>query len=100
MVAVRRRLGSEKQNQAYLELKPDWLVLRPVEAQTSELIDITHLAELYDLVTVVDASDRVAAFLWLPGSKYLAGDETFIIYHRKSASKVAEIGPEKPLVNK
>jgi hypothetical protein len=100
MVAVRRRLGPEKQNQAYLELKPDWLVLRPVEAHTSELIDITHLAELYDPVAVVDVSERVAPFLWLPASEYLAGDATLIIYHRKSAPVAAGIGPEKPLVNK
>jgi hypothetical protein len=99
MVAVRRRLGPEKQNQAYLELKPDWLVLRPIEAQTSELIDITHLAELYDPVVVVDASARVAAYLWLPGSKYIAGDETFIVYHRKSAPQAAGPAPERPLVN-
>ncbi|HEX9047978.1 MAG TPA: hypothetical protein VF988_13220 [Verrucomicrobiae bacterium] len=94
MVAVRRRLGPEKQNQAYLELKPDWLVLRPVEAHTGELIDITHLAELYEPVVVVDVSDRVAAYLWLPGSKYLAGDETFIVYHRKSALPSVRTGVE------
>ena len=80
-------------------MKPDWLVLRPVEVHTSELIDITHLAELYDPVAVFNVSDRVAAYLWLPGAKYIAGDETFVIYRRKSAPPAAGSGPEKPVVS-
>ena len=33
VVEVRKRLGPYKENQVFLELKPDWLVLRPGEIQ-------------------------------------------------------------------
>jgi len=43
MVAARRRLGPGRQNQIYRELKPDWLVLRPGEAQNGTYVDTAGL---------------------------------------------------------
>jgi len=89
MVAVRRRLGRENQNQAFLELKPDWMVLRPVEVSGNLLIDSTRLAEFYEPVLMMDVSAQVDAIRWLPGRRDLTGDEVFLIYHRKSPPKPA-----------
>jgi len=87
MVAVRRRLGPQRENEAYLELKPDWLVLRPDEVTGNELIDSSRLTEFYDLVAVMDATDQINAIRWLPGRKNLQHDQKFLIFHRKAAEK-------------
>lgn len=88
VVETRRRLGPEKENQTYLELKPDWMVLRPFEARkVNPMVDTTHLRELYDLIKVFDASEKVAAIRWLPGRDYLKNDQTFLILRRKAEEK-------------
>ena len=87
MVEVRRRLGPERENEAYLELKPDWLVLRPDEVTGNQLIDSSRLTELYDLVAVMDATDQINAIRWLPGRKNLQHDQKFLIFHRKAVEK-------------
>ena len=84
VVATRRRLGPEKENETYLELKPDWLVLRAKEAtEGNRMIDPTRLAEFYELVRVHDARAQIDSVRWLPGKDYLKFDETFLIYRRK-----------------
>jgi hypothetical protein len=83
MVEARRRLGPSRQNQIYLELKPDWLVLRPGEVQNGTYVDTGGLHKLYEQVQVFDASQKVAAIGWLPGRPYLQYDQTFLIFHRK-----------------
>jgi hypothetical protein len=97
MVETRRRLGPEKENQAYLELKPDWLVLRPVEVQTANhVIDASRLQEFYELVRTFDASDKVRSVRWLPGREYVQYDQTFLIFHRKpdqARQPTAGLGP-------
>ena len=87
VVEVRRRLGPKKENQAYLELKPDWLVLRPNDVAGSWLIDSTRLLEFYDPVTVRDVSDQINAIRWLPGRVNLQADQKFLIFHRKAAGQ-------------
>jgi len=87
MVEVRRRLGPEKENEAYLELKPDWLVLRPDEVTGDQLIDPARLTEFYSLVAVMDATDQINAIRWLPGRKNLQHDQKFLIFHRRAAEK-------------
>jgi hypothetical protein len=84
VVDVRRRLGKSKENLAYLELKPDWLVLRPVEIRNGSIVAAERLQELYDLVQVFDVTDKVRAIRWLPGRSYLQFDQTFLVFHRKS----------------
>jgi len=86
MVEARRRLGPDKQNLVYRELKPDWLVLRPSElAKPGSMIDPTHLDEMYDPVIVFDVSDKLAAVQWLPGRRYLEYDQKFFVFHRKDS---------------
>jgi hypothetical protein len=84
MVEVRKRLGPDRENQVFLELKPDWLVLRPVEILTESLVQRGPLQENYDLVQVFDASEKIRNLGWLPGRPYLMLDQTFLIFHRKS----------------
>jgi hypothetical protein len=86
MVAVRKKLGPQHEREAYLELKPDWLVLRPYEAAGMSFIDTTHLTEYYDLVAVFDVSDQVSALKW-PAPANLISDAKFLIFHRKPAEK-------------
>jgi hypothetical protein len=83
MVEARKRLGPGRQNQIYRELKPDWLVLRPGEAQNGTYVDADGLRKFYEQVQVFDASDKVAAIGWLPGRSYLQYDQTFLIFHRR-----------------
>ena len=87
MVEVRRRLGPQRENEAYLELKPDWLVLRPDEVAGNKLIDSSRLTEFYDVVAVMDVSDQINAIRWLPGRINLQEDQKYLIFHRKAAEK-------------
>ena len=83
MVEARKRLGPGKQNLVYLELKPDWVVLRPWEADCGIYIDKQGLQNDYELVRVFDAADKIQAISWLPGRPYLQFDQTFLVFHRK-----------------
>ena len=91
VVEARKRLGLSKENLAYLELKPDWLVLRPVESKHGFYVEVGGLRKYYQLVKVFDVTDKVNAVRWLPGRPYVEYDETFQIYHRK-----ADIGTNSP----
>jgi hypothetical protein len=84
MVEARKRLGPARQNQVYLELKPDWLVLRPAEVQKGTYVDVEGLQKFYEQIQVFDATDKINAISWLPGRPYLQFDQTFLIYHRKA----------------
>jgi hypothetical protein len=88
VVDVRRRLGPQKEKEAYLELKPDWMVLRPQEAAGNSFIDTTRLLEFYDLVSVMDASEQLNAIHWSLGKSYLGYDQKFLIFHRKPVDKL------------
>ncbi|HEV2695711.1 MAG TPA: hypothetical protein VG347_22680 [Verrucomicrobiae bacterium] len=84
MAAARKRLGLAGQNQIYRELKPDWLVLRPAEAQSGIFVETEGLQRDYEQVQVFDATAKIKAINWLPGRSYLMFDQTFLIYHRKA----------------
>src|SRR5262249_36878039 len=55
MVETRRRLGPDKEAEAYLELLPDWMVLRPSETQYRGVVDPTRLGEFYEVAQIFDA---------------------------------------------
>jgi hypothetical protein len=86
MVETRRRLGPEHESQAFLELRPDWLVLRPSEARYAGIVDPTRLGEFYEVAQVFDATDQVRAVPWLPGRAYLEYDQTFVVLRRKDGT--------------
>lgn len=84
VVEAKRRVGPGREGQIYLELRPDWLVLRPGEARPGGIVDPSRLAELYEQVQVFDVGDAVRAVRWLPGRPYLWFDQTFIVWRRKA----------------
>jgi hypothetical protein len=92
MVETRQRLSPAKQNQVYRELKPDWLVLRPHEAENVTYVDVAGLQKYYELVQVFDATEKINSLQWLLGRPYLQFDEKFLIFHRKPDSQF--ISPE------
>jgi hypothetical protein len=88
MVEARRRFGAGRDNLVHFELKPDWLVLRPAEVQTECYIQVQPLNELYELVQVFDATDKVKNTSWLPGRPYLEFDQKFLVFHRKPEAEL------------
>ncbi len=91
VVEVRKRLGPKRETQFGLELMPDWLVMRPREAQIGVFVDTANLEKCYELVQTFDATDKINAVHWLPGRDSLRGDQTFLIFHRKP-----DASPEPP----
>jgi hypothetical protein len=92
MVAARRRLGLEHENLAFVELKPDWMVLRPFEFEQNILVDQSQLRVLYEPLGVFDRRKEVAAVHWLPGRGYLEVDQTFVLFRRKPDVTAVEPG--------
>ena len=82
VVAAERRLKSISLPKIIPEVHPDWLVLRPAEADRVRAAAPGLLTETYSAVKVFDASERIAAYRWLPGRAYLRYDEKFIVFKR------------------
>jgi hypothetical protein len=89
MLETRLRFGRIKQNTAYLELKPDWIVLRRHELYTANpVMNAERLTEFYEPAVMFDATEKVSATDWLPGRGYLQYDQVFYIFHRKQTPVV------------
>lgn len=84
MVEVRRRLGPAKENRAYLELKPKWIVLRRRELTDGYVVDPTSLEKFYEPVVWSSAAEQINATRWLAGKGYLQYDQTFVVLRRKT----------------
>ena len=85
VVAAERKLKSISLPKIIPEVHPDWLVLRPAEADRVRAAALGLLTETYSAVKVFDASERIAAYRWLPGRAYLHYDEKFIVFKRNHA---------------
>jgi hypothetical protein len=88
VVAVEKRLHSARQADIIAELRPDWLVLRPVEIP--EIEQTIPLAQLYSPARTFDASERLKAYRWLPGRPYLEFDQTFVVFKRNKDGAAAQ----------
>jgi hypothetical protein len=84
MVATRRKLGKARENQVFLELKPDWLVLRRVEIEDQRYGEAAQLGEWYDPVQAFDGEAKMKAIHWFPGRTTIECDAQFLIFCRKS----------------
>ncbi len=62
-------------------LRPDWLVLRPFEADKIRQRDSRLLGDYYRKEKTFDVSGQIRAIKFLPGRPYLLYDENFEIYH-------------------
>jgi hypothetical protein len=65
-------------------LRPDWVVLRPQEAQ--EMERRPYFCEHYVLVKTFDVSAEVERTVFLPGRAVLQYDAVFLVYRRKGRS--------------
>ena len=88
VVAVEKRLHSARQADIIAELRPDWLVLRPVEIP--EIEQTIPLTQLYSPARTFDASERLKAYRWLPGRPYLEFDQTFVVFKRNKDGAAAQ----------
>jgi hypothetical protein len=93
MVAARRKLHTDDWGPLIRELRPDWLVMRPLEIAILRQTDTELLAQAYTAATVFDVSDRLAAYAWLPGRNSLMADQTFVIFHRNTGTAVGATAP-------
>lgn len=73
-----------------LDLEPDWLVLRSVEAAQIRLLERDLLSRLYRLEKVFDVTPEVQAVKFLPGRGYLLFDARFEVYRRDRSADMAE----------
>jgi hypothetical protein len=87
VVAAEKKLQTTSLAKVIAEVQPDWLVLRPVEADPVRKAMPRLLTETYSTVKVFDASERVAAYHWLPGRGYLLFDQKFIVLKRNKGAK-------------
>jgi hypothetical protein len=66
-------------------LKPEWLVLRPVESKMVNMDDPRLLGQVYTLEKTFDVSSELASYSFLPGRGWLQFDQTFLVYKRALA---------------
>ena len=86
VIAAEKKLKTTRLAKVIPELQPDWLVLRPAEADPIRKEAPGLLKEDFSEVKVFDASDRVASYHWLPGRGYLLFDQKFIVFRRNKGS--------------
>jgi hypothetical protein len=87
VVAAEKKLQTTSVAEVIAEVQPDWLVLRPAEADSVRKAGPRLLTEAYSTVKVFDASERVASHHWLPGRGYLLFDQKFIVLKRNQGAK-------------
>jgi hypothetical protein len=87
VVAAEKKLQTTSLAEIIAEVQPDWLVLRPAEADPVRKASPRLLTEAYSTVKVFDASERVASHHWLPGRGYLLFDQKFLVFKRNKGHK-------------
>jgi hypothetical protein len=83
VVSARRELGTNDWRPLIARLKPDWLVLRPIEARQA-LPQGSPVADLYELVRVFDATPRLAQYSWVPARRGFDYDRVFLVFRRRA----------------
>lgn len=69
--------------------QPDWLVLRPSEAQQVVGNNPAEFWKDYRSVAEVNARDRIAGYAFYPGRGLALTDSDFVIYHRVTPKTTA-----------
>jgi hypothetical protein len=87
LVAARRALscmgGAECFAALIAFLNPEWLVLRPYEADRVRRDDPALLERVYTPEKTFDVSSELASYKFLPGRSWLQYDQTFLIFKRQ-----------------
>lgn len=89
MIAARRKLKTDNYRDLIDYLKPEWVVLRPIEAFSIVEQDSTLLNEQYKLVKIFDVSKDIEYYSFLPGRPYLLFDQTFMLFRLQNRSKTS-----------
>jgi MFS family permease len=63
------------------EIKPDWIVLRPQEAENMSNLD--YFRKHYGLVKTFDVRDNLRKYKFIPGIVYVSYDAEFLIFKKK-----------------
>jgi hypothetical protein len=64
------------------DLRPDWLVLRPIEVAVLEANEPRVLGTEYVVAQSFDVSAQIKAYPWIPGRLYPEYDQHFIVFRR------------------
>jgi hypothetical protein len=93
VVQIRRRLSSNGESfvstrySVILELKPDWVVLRPIEyGNLTKLGMLEAFQKDYMLVKEFSVEDRLRQYRFLPGRRSLEYDANYGVFRRKPSS--------------
>ncbi len=88
VIAARRRAHVKAYPDCWAELivdlRPDWLVLRPYEAAVIRRLNPAIFRQDYDLAKVFDVRPQVQALPFIMGRGYLLNDACFEVYHRRA----------------
>lgn len=79
-VVKARRKGSGTMASVVVQLRPDWMVLRPHEMQT--LSRIPEIGDHYEVVKEFDVSSELNRYSYIPGSGYVYWDARFFVLHK------------------
>ncbi len=76
--------GTEKVNFAYVigKLRPDWVVLRPIEVEIAQKDAPGLLQSDYKLAKIFDVKEKIPANWYLLGKEYLYFDAVFYVYRK------------------
>jgi hypothetical protein len=83
VVEARRRLNTNDYGELINDLRPDWLVLRPVEIKKIQEQMPMLLVDHYREEKVFDVGEKVASCTYGPIRRSLDFDKTFIVYRLK-----------------
>jgi hypothetical protein len=75
-----------------LRLRPEWMVLRPGEAETMALYP--EFSRHYKRAAPFEATDRLNQYSFIPGKGYVVTDATFTVYQRLPEGGAAASGSE------
>jgi hypothetical protein len=75
------REGATTYNELIAQLKPDWLVLRPVEI-AQQGITYANIHAHYRVAKVMDHARELRAIPFLPGRGWLEYDSQFVVFQR------------------
>lgn len=85
-VVAAHRAGFQPHAGLIHALQPEWLVLRPFEAQGVAIDRPQLFKQEYEFVRLFTAWPEVNAIKVLPGREYLLLDAQFLLYHRRMAA--------------
>jgi hypothetical protein len=85
-VVAARRAGAGTHARVIARLQPEWLVLRPDQAEQIQAENPALLGQEYAIARGFDVRAALDSIRFLPGRGYLEFDAVFLVYHRATAA--------------